>query len=310
MQAQSSTWIVLARDVSESVSIRGQRRTVLGAVLDADTGLIVHMLPGTSTDDVLHRVLKAALVRPAEPLAKSVPEQLVAPPECFQAVRSGASRLSKLADATIVEGHEMLAAEEIVDGLVGHLEGRGQPEQPPSVEDWRLLYQHLWEFTDAAPWRRWSDGDWFKARLELDGTAVQRDCLVLGNAGVQHGFNVIPDANDLLAASASSAGNRWQHLDEALIVHLDPWRETHGVYADKARRYRWPSDASFVPSLLTVHDSRPADLSSADTRLLAIALHAVIAQDAHRLTAAGNTVVTGQLTFADGTVGRFEVDRP
>lgn len=301
---------MLARDVSESVSIRGQGRTVLGAVLDADSGLIVQMLPGTSTEDVLQRVLKAALVRPAEPLTKAVPQQLVAPPECVQAVRSGASRLSKLADAAIVEGHEMHEAEEIVDGLVGHLEGRGQPEEPPSVEDWRLLYQNLWEFADAAPWQRWSDGDWFKARLELDATAVQRDCLVLGNAGVQHGFNVIPDANDLLLASTSSAGNRLEHLDEALIVHLDPWRETHGVYADKARRYRWPSDAPFVPSVLTVHDGRPADLSSTDTRLLAIALHGVIAQDARRLTVAGNTVVTGQVTFADGTVGRFEVNRP
>jgi hypothetical protein len=40
------TWIVLARDVSDSVETRGQRRTVLAAVLDAGTGLTVHLPNG------------------------------------------------------------------------------------------------------------------------------------------------------------------------------------------------------------------------------------------------------------------------
>jgi len=309
--AGSSTWIVLARDVSDSVSIQGQRRTVFGAVLDVDTGLVVHLLPGTSVDSVVGRVLKAALVRPAAPLTKAVPQRLVAPPELLQSVEAAAAGLSKLTDTVVVEGHQLQEAEEIVDSMVGHMEGRNQPEEPPTVADWQVLYRELAAFTEAAPWRRWSDSDWFTARFEINGTTIQRDCLVLGNAGLQRGFNVIPDADDLLRASSSDTANRWTHLDDALIVHLDPWRETHGVYADKARRYAWPTDAPFVPSLLTVRDGGPADLSASDSRVLALALHAVLTQDARRLVAAGaNAIVAGELTFADNTIGRFEVDRP
>jgi hypothetical protein len=303
----------MARDVSDSVTIRGQGRTVLGAVLDVDTGLIVQMLPGTSVEDVLQRVLKGALVRPAAPLAKAVPQQLIAPPECIQAVRSASTRLSKLTATAISEGHALDEAEEIVDGLVGHMEGRDQPDEPPTVQDWRLLYRELAAFTEAAPWQRWSDDDWFQGRFELNGVAVERDCVVLGNAGLQHGFNAIPDANNLLLASDSDSDsdNPLEHLHDSLIVHLDPWRETHGLYADKARRYEWPSQARFVPSLLTVRQGGPADLSRGDARLLALALHGVVTQDARRLAPAGEAAaVTGELVYADGTVGRFAVDRP
>jgi hypothetical protein len=303
----------MARDVSDSVTIRGQGRTVLGAVLDVDTALIVQMLPGTSVEDVLQRVLKGALVRPAAPLAKTVPQQLIAPPECIQAVRSASTRLSKLTATAISEGHALHEAEEIVDALVGHMEGRDQPEEPPTVDDWRLLYRELAAFTDAAPWQRWSDDDWFHGRFELDGAAVERDCVVLGNAGLQHGFNAMPDANNLLLASDSygDSDSPLEHLHDALIVHLDPWRETRGMYADKARRYAWPSQARFVPSLLTVRQGGPADLSRGDARLLALALHGVVTQDARRLVPAGEgAAVTGELVYADGTVGRFAVDRP
>lgn len=226
----------MARDVSESLTVQGQRRTVVAVVLDVNTGLIVQLLRGTSLESVLPRVLKGALVRPSAPLAKAVPGRLVVPPELLQAVGGATVGLTKLGQTVIVEGHNMHDAEEILDGLVGHLEGRQTPEEPPTVGDWQLLYGELAAYTDAAPWKRWSDSDWFHARFELGGTSVERDCLILGNAGVQHGFNVLPDANNLLLASDEEGPRRWEHLDEAVIVHLDPWRETSGLFADKARR--------------------------------------------------------------------------
>ncbi|HEU5033535.1 MAG TPA: hypothetical protein VFT62_02125 [Mycobacteriales bacterium] len=308
--AEAPTWIVLARDVSDSVTIHGQRRTVLAAALDVDTGLIVNVLPGTSVDSVLPRALKAALVSPAAPLPKAVPNRIVAPPELLQDVTAAAAGLSKLANTEVIEGEQMHEAEEILDSLVGHMEGRAQPDDPPSVQDWRQLYGELAAFTEAAPWKRWTDSDWFPARLELDGHVAELDCLVLGNAGVQHGFNAIPDANDLLKASTSGGKNTLEHLDEALIVHLDPWRETHGLNADKARRYGWPSEARFVPSLLTVRDRQPADLSRTDARLLALAIRGVLSQDNRRLVPADTRALTGEFTFEDGAVGRYRIDRP
>jgi hypothetical protein len=94
------------------------------------------------------------------------------------------------------------------------------------------------------------------------------------------------------------------------VVHLDPWHETTGRFADKAKRYGWPSNTTLAPSFTSVHEGRPADLSRSEVRILALALHGVVSQDARRLTAADKPTVTGELTFPDGTVGRYEVSRP
>ena len=194
------------------------------------------------------------------------------------------------------------------------MEGRDQPVDQPSVGDWRVLYDALKAYVDAAPWLRWTDSDWFRATLEIDGTSVERACLVLGNAGLQHGFNVVADPVmfERLATDASSGRDPLQHLDQALLVHLDPWRETKGVAAEKARRYGWPSGARFVPSLLAVRAGGPADLGCADARLLTVALRAVLTEDARRLVVAdaGAVSTTGEVTLDDGAVGRFEVARP
>jgi hypothetical protein len=101
-------------------------------------------------------------------------------------------------------------------------------------------------------------------------------------------------------------------MDQALVVHLDPWRETKGVHADKARRYGWPSEERFVPSLLTVRNGGPADLSCTDTRLLTLASQAVLTEDARRLTVvrAPSATTTGEVIFDDGSVGIFRVTRP
>ncbi|HET7531115.1 MAG TPA: hypothetical protein VFJ98_09175 [Mycobacteriales bacterium] len=309
MTSNAPTWIVLTRDVSDSVQIADQSSTVVGVALDADSGLIVHIQVGTSTVGALSRVLEGALVSPAAPLVKATPQLLVTAPELESVLQGAAAGLSQLADVDIVAAGGLGDAEEIVDGLVGHMEGRDQPDEPPTVDDWHLLYRELTAFTDAAPWQRWSDSDWFTARFELDGKTIGRDCLVLGNAGLQHGFNVVPDADDLLAADRS--GDHLAQLEDALIVHLDPWDDTHGMYAAKARRYGWPAQATLVPSLLTVRNGRPADLAGDDAHLLTLALHAVLTQDTRRIAPVGRSaVVTGELALAEGIIGRFEIGRP
>jgi hypothetical protein len=314
MASVAPTWIVLARDVSESVVVSGQRRTMVAAVLDAATGMVVNVTPGTSLEDVLRRALKGALVRPAAPLSKAVPELLVCPPEIVDAVRSAATALTKLAAAQITEGAGMDDAEEIFDSIVGHMEGRAQPVDSPSVGDWRILYDALKSYVDATPWRRWTDSDWFRTTLEIGGASVERACLVLGNAGLQYGFNAVADPVmfERLAVDESSRRDPLQHMEQALVVHLDPWRETKGVYADKARRYGWSSEERLVPSLLTVRDGGPADLSCTDARLLTLALQAVLTEDARRLTVvkAPSATTTGEVVFDDGSAGLFRVTRP
>lgn len=308
--SDAPTWIVLARDVTDSVIVGGQRRTALAAVLDAETGLVVNVSPGTSIEGVLRRALKSALVTPAPPLAKAVPQRLVVPAELFQATQAAAGHLSWLADTAVTEGAGMVDAEEIMDNLVGHLEGRAQPDDLPAADDYRVLYRELRAYVEAEPWKRWTDSDWFTARLDLDGNQVELDCVVLGNAGVQHGFNALPDAEQLLTASTSRPNDSLRHLDGALIVHLDPWRQTPGRFADKARRYGWPSTNTLAPSLTSVHGGQPSDMSRTEVRVLALALRGVLSQDARRLVTADKPAVTGELTFADATVGRYDITRP
>jgi hypothetical protein len=145
--------------------------------------------------------------------------------------------------------------------------------------------------------------------LELDGATVERWSIVMGAAGIQHGFNVLLDP-DSLQLAATNGGNPLESLAESLIVHLDPWRETHGSPAAKARRYGWPDDSRLVPKIMTVRDGGPADLSRTEARLLALALRAVVEQDAKRLTVAGAASIRGEIRFDDGIIGHFEVARP
>lgn len=37
-------------------------------------------------------------------------------------------------------------------------------------------------------------------------------------------------------------------MEDALIVHLDPWRDISGVFAVKAKRYGWRDGADLVPA--------------------------------------------------------------
>lgn len=316
MTGEAPTWLVLERDVSESVEIKGQRRTELALVLDADNGLVVATVVGTSAGDVIRRALKDALVRPAPPLKKAVPHRLVTAPDLVDHVQSAVGVLSKLATADLVEGMEMWEAEEVFDSLVGHMEGRAQPGDPPSVADWHLVYDAMSRYADAAPWERWSDSECFDMRLDIgNGEWLGRSAVVLGAAGIQRGLNVLLDHAHLakfeeLAERNDPGANPLEVLEASLIVHLDPWRDTHGLAAVKARRFGWASHARLVPSLFTVRDGGPADLSGDDARLLALATHALLAQDAKSLSVVGGPPETGTIQFGDGVAGRFEVARP
>lgn len=299
---------MLHRDVSDAVQVPGQHRAHVAIVLDVATGVVIKVEMGTARAGAVGRALKDAVIRPAAPVPKTVPQAIVCPPDLIETVSEAAAKLSRLANTTLVEGVEMCDAEEIFDGLVGHLTGRAQPEDRPSIEDWRVLYGALEAYASATPWQRWSDDDYFAMRLELDGHTIERTGIVIGAAGIQRGFNVTPDPESLQRA-ANDAGNPLVHLEQALIVHLNPRRETSDLFAGKAQRYDWPDDAALFPELLTVRDGQPADLSRDDARLLALSLRAVVAQDTKRLTAVGASPVTGEVAFEDGG-GRFEVARP
>jgi hypothetical protein len=59
--------------------------------------------------------------------------------------------------------------------------------------------------------------------------------------------------------------------------------------------------------MYTVRVGEPADLSVEDALLLGLA---VVARDGKRLVAVDSAAITGEPTFDDGSVGRYEVLRP
>jgi hypothetical protein len=297
------------RDVSERVQVQGEHTTALAMVLDAASGLVVSSSFGTSRQSVLDRGLKDAVIRPIAPSPKRVPARIVCPPDLIDAVEAAAATLSKLAGTSIEPGVEMWDAEEIVDSLVGHLEGRSQPQDPPDVADWQMLYATLQEFVGAAPWQRWSDSDLFTMQLDLAGENLTRTGIVLGAAGVQHGFNLTEDPDALRRAATGEVDARVA-MEGALIVHLDPWQEVGGMFADKARRYGWAQETSLVPQFYTVRDGEPADLNVGEARLLSLSMSAVVACEDKRLVAVDAPALRGELAFPDGTVGRYDLARP
>jgi hypothetical protein len=279
-------------------------------VLDQATGLIVKTTVGTSMATTIERALKDAVIRPTEPLTKAIPKCIVCSPELTAAAIGAVSKLSRLADTALVEGTDMWEAEEIFDGLVGHLEGRDQPVDAPSIADWRTLYGELATFVTTAPWQRWSDEDYFELRIDLDGVSMERTAIVLGSAGIQRGFNVTSDP-EALERAAEDQSNPLRHLEQSLIVHLNSPHESGNLFTAKARRHGWRENLRVIPQILTVRESQPADLSSGDARLLTIALRAVTHQDSKRLVEIGApTTVIGEIVFDDAVIGRYEAERP
>jgi len=74
----------------------------------------------------------------------------------------------------LIEAGSFAEAEDIFDSLVGHMAGRAQPTEPPSTEDWSLLFGQALAYLRAEPWVRWSDVVGSDGPSELAGADAQR----------------------------------------------------------------------------------------------------------------------------------------
>ena len=210
-----------------------------------------------------------------------------------------------------IEAGSLAEAEDIFDSLVGHMAGRAQPPEPPSTEDWSLLFGQALAYLRAEPWVRWSDVVPLGLQLTVDGTAANYVAIVMGNAGVQRGLALYPGVT--LPPGLRSPGPGAAKALEAtpsgtLLLMLDGPGEVPDEFAKKALRYGWPAGAAYLPTMFGVGSDGPSDLAGADAQRLQIALAAVLAIDCRGpVLAEVARATTGRVALDDGAHGDFVI---
>lgn len=306
------TWIVLLRNVSHAVHIAGEDQLMAALVLHAETGLVLGISIQGTAAEALAGAFDAALTNPAADLPPAPPTCVISMVETAPEVRKAISAAS-FGSPELIEAGAIPEAEDIFDGLVGHLAGRAQPAEPPSTEDWSLLVGQAFAFLRAEPWARWSDVTLLGLELTVDGTAASYVAIVMGNAGVQRGLALYPGMTMPPALRSPGPRPGPESAPEAtpsgtLLLLLDRPGETPTAFADKALRYGWPTDAAYLPMLVAVGPDGLSDLAGVDAQRLQVALAAVLAFDSRGLTLAeAAPAMTGQVTLADGATGVFEI---
>jgi hypothetical protein len=290
-------WLVLARDVSDSVHVDGQPTVAAAIVIDDEEGLI----RGTGVAAVRTGALQQALSSAAQAAPKgSQPARIFCPPELTRDVREQIPALGLNSDIAVVE--PSAEVEDLFDSLVGHLAGRRQPPDLPSPEDWSMLFRQTQVFAEAQPWLRLSDEVHLRMELQIGAASTHTVGVVLGNVRITYGFALYP------ADAAPSAGPALDRETRpppgTLCLTLDHPTALPAHFVAKARRYQWPEALSRCPVYFAVTENGAADLSREHVALLTIALAAALNHDREQVP----NESAGQIILSGGRRGRYRVN--
>jgi hypothetical protein len=302
------TWIVLIRDVSQTVRIAGESCVTASLVLDADTGLSRGMSVDRTSAGACAQAMRTALTQPAGDLPPRRPSRVLCGIGHRESVATqlavvlGGGPLPEVTEVTSAE------AEDILDSFVGHMAGRAQPDRFATPDDWAMLVEHSDAYRRAAPWRQWTDQDHLDLVIRIDGTAARYIAIVIGAEGVQRGLVLYPGG-----ALPDNLGDRRGGAPEpvpagSVLFYLDPPAEAPPEFSAKAARYGWPPDADLIPVWLTTTGQHgPADLDRTAAQRLTLAIAAVLAHDRHPR---GSSPTTGTCTLAAGQQGTYTLRPP
>jgi hypothetical protein len=307
MSELGRTWMVMLRDVSHAVHVAGHDLLMAALVLHAETGLVLGVSISGTAAEALAGAFDAALTNQAADLPPGPPACVVSLAEVLPEVRKAIAAASL--SPQIIESGSSAEAEDIFDSLVGHMAGRAQPAEPPSTEDWWLLYDQARAYLRAEPWARWSDDVPLGLQLTLDGTTAKYVAVVMGNAGIQLGLALYPGVT--LPPGLRSPGPE-PGLETTpsgtLLLMLERPGDIPSEFAGKALRYGWPAGAAYVPGWVGVGSEGPSDLADADAHRLQMALAAVLAIDSRGPVLAESDMGTsGRVALADGSHGDFVI---
>ena len=307
---RGGAWLVLSRDVSDSVRIDGEPHVQAGLVLDMDTGLVRGVAVGATESDALTEALEMGFTKPAGTLPPGRPDAVLCAPQLE-------ARLLEILPS-LVAGDRVppvrtieppTEAEDIFDTFVGHMSGRRQPAELPDPSDWALLYRCAFDFYRAAPWARWHDAIALVLETSIADTAGGWAAVVMGNSGIQHGLVLYPGGRMPEGLDDWEPGLPVPMPPGTLSLTLDPPSDLPSDLRDKAFRYGWPRDAELVPVVLRLAQEGGGDPGATDVRLLAVALAAVTAHDARGPVAVGSAdqTTSGEIVLGNGRRARFSI---
>jgi hypothetical protein len=303
------TWIVMIRDVSHAVRIRGQRRVVASLILDADTGLARGISAAESPAAAYAEAMRAALTKPAGPLPPQVPQRVLCGTGQASRVTGQLTRLLTGDAAPVVtEVAPVGEAEDIFDSFVGHMAGRRQPDEFPASQDWQMLFTHAGDYSRAQPWQRWPDTAHLSLVVRIRGPVARYLAVVIGQERLQRGLVLYPGRELPARLGNSQPGASVPLPAGTLLFYLDPPDETPPEFAAKAARYGWPAEADLIPVWLVGGPDGAADLDRKSAHHLTVAIVALLAHDRRRAAASnGLDETTGQLTLAGGEQATFSI---
>lgn len=305
------TWIVLIRDLGDSIQVEDESDVIAAMVLDADTGLVRGLSVAPSGGEACAKAMVQALTQPAAQLAALPPARVVHGEAVTDAVRGalGQARTEVGApgpDPELFVADAIPEAEDIFDSFIGRLLGRHQPIDPPTAEDWTQFYAVTRDYLTAEPWQRWSDADHLRLHVMLGEDTVPYVAVVMGQAGIQRGLALYPGQDLPTGMGDWVPGDPVAFPSGSVVIWLDERDESPPEFVNKALRYGWPVEAEVVPLPLAMDAEGPGDLDRHGLRLLTVGATAVSAHDARRgrpvSSEAAARATGGSVTFADGQV--------
>jgi hypothetical protein len=304
------TWLVLSRDISDSVRIDGEPHVRAGMVLDIATGLVRAVAAGKTEVDAVAQAVEMGLTQPSGGLLPGRPDEVL----CALGREAQINEIlsSLIADDRLppVRAIEPPAdAEDIFDSFVGHMSGRPQPTEPPSPSDWELLYRCAFDFYRSAPWTRWDDGIVLALEASIENTDGGWAAVVMGSSGIQHGLVLYPGGHVPAGLDDWEPGLSVPMPPGTLSLMLDPPLDLPSDLRIKASRYGWPPGTELVPAVLRLGREGGGDPGEADAQLLAVALTAVTAHDARGPVAVGSAhqVTNGEIVLGNGRRASFSI---
>jgi hypothetical protein len=301
-----ATWLVMRRDVSDSLKVVGAPAVHVALVLDLRTRSLLAGVPGRAREEVVRGALAMAANRPMDRRRPAPPGRVLCAPDLAEQVRIGLDALDL--DVPIEEMAPDDRADDVFDSLVAAMAGRRPAAHLPAPEDWAWLYAQARRFLERRPWERWDDGVSLHMQLEVGRSRREAVGVVLGAAGHQHGLVLYPGSEVPASARAGRA------VPESMpggttTMFLDADGAPPDLVA-KARRYGWPGEADLLPTFVGWDgQARPGELEAATARALTVALAAVLDHDARWAEPADmdTSDLRGELQLAGGLRGRYRL---
>ncbi|HXW38316.1 MAG TPA: hypothetical protein VEJ44_01375, partial [Acidimicrobiales bacterium] len=269
MTEDTITWMVMARDVSHAVRIRGEPVINAVMVLDVDTGLVRGLNVARTVEEALSEAFSMALTKlPAEGISVGRPRRVLVPVGMVGIVEPMLARSGVTTPLPPVE--EIIPsseAEDIFDSFVGNMSGRTQMPDPPTPADWTLLYGEVLRYYKAAPWTSHDDDVDFVIDFEMAGESKRYAAVIMGGAGITYGLALYPGVVVRADLEDRDPSQPWPLLHGTLACTLDAWGEAPPEITARAGRYGWPVDADLVPSFFAPDSPRGREFSCDDARI-------------------------------------------